>query len=234
MLNILCTQALTEAMTEMKPALERISGQPISLVFGTSGGLVARLKAGEDADVIVVAHASLLALAAGGLVESGSCRSVARTGLGVSIKAGRPHPSISTPELFRRTLLAASSIAYPDPADGGASGIHFAQVLERMGIAAEVGPRSILVKAGGECGHEVAEGKAELAVQMISELLPVRGTELIGPFPPEYQNVLVFSAGITTSSRDASAAGRLVTGLGGSVFGPIFTRTGLEQISAIA
>lgn len=229
MLTILCTQALTEAMAELTPALERAAGQPLSIAYGTSGGLVSRLKAGDSADIILVAQAPLARLEAEGRVVVGSGIAIARTGLGVSVKAGHSHPDIATAEGFRRAILAASSIAYPDPADGGASGIHFAAVLERLGIAEAMRPRSILVKAGGECGHLAATGEAELAVQMISELLPVKGTELVGPFPPDFQNMLVFAAALTAGDHQA-AARAVLTRLRAADCREVFIRTGLEPL----
>ncbi|ARJ65595.1 hypothetical protein WV31_07960 [Magnetospirillum sp. ME-1] len=234
MLNILATQAVTEALNALAPQLEEMAGEPLCLSYGTSGGQAARLRAGEPADLIMVAEGTLKGLAQSGLVDPSSCRPTARAGLGISVREGAPHPDIASPEAFRQAMLDAASIAYPDPADGGASGIHFAAILDRLGIAEMVRPRSILVKAGGECGHEVAEGKAELAVQMISELLPVAGTELVGPFPAALQNIITFSSGIVTGSRNAEAVRRLIAALGASRFHDTFVRTGLEPISAPA
>jgi len=119
-----------------------------------------------------------------------------------------PKPDISSPEALRRTLLAAKSIVYTDPAVGGASGIQFEKVIDNLGIAKEIKAKSILnARAATKPSAEfVARGEAELGVQLISEIVSVPGAELLGPLPTELQTMNVISAGIVTTAREPDAA----------------------------
>lgn len=227
-LALYCTQALVEAVAHLTPAIEAATGHSLAATFGTTGGLVKRLKAGEAADVVIVARSALEGLAAAGLVADEGRADIARVGLGIAVRAGGPVPDISTVEALTATLAACRSVAYPDPADGGASGVHFAATLERLGLAEALAPRSILVKAGGEVGVLAAEGKAELAVQMISELMPIAGTVIAGPLPDAVQNVTQFSAGVTAASRQPKAARALIAFLGSAAARPALEAAGLS------
>ena len=226
MISIFCTQALEHALAELAPDLEQAAGQAVSPRFGTTGALVAELRAGASADVVIVSRAALDKLEADGLI-SGPTTDIASTGIGLAVAAGRPHPDISTPDALRGALVAARAVAYPDPADGGASGIHFAAVLDRLGIAEAIAAKAILVKAGGEVGRLAASGETELAVQMISELLPVPGTEIIGPLPQPLQAVTTFAAGY---GRDSGPARAVIATLRGDKAAAIMTHAGLEPL----
>ncbi|MEN3379037.1 MAG: molybdate transport system substrate-binding protein, partial [Hyphomicrobiales bacterium] len=120
-----------------------------------------------------------------------------------------PKPDISTPEAFKRALLAARAVAYTDPASGGASGAHMAKVLERLGITAEVNARAKLGR-GVPAGTFLVKGEADLAIQQLPELMGVSGVEVVGPLPGDLQNVTTFAAGIPIGSAQADAAKALV------------------------
>src|SRR5436853_513566 len=130
-----------------------------------------------------------------------SCAVLARVPIGLAVRKGMPHPDISSVEAFKRTLLNAKSIAYIDPASGGTSGIHLAQTLEKLGIAAELKPKIRLVsppagQSSARVGEVVQRGEAEIGMQPISELMEVDGIEIVGPLPAELQSPdLVFMAG---------------------------------------
>jgi len=144
-----------------------------------------------------------------GKAVAGNVTIVARSGIGLAIRNGAPKPDISSPEALKRTLLAAKSIAYSNPAGGSSSGIHFATVLDRLGIANEMKSKTIFPKSG-PVGVLVANGEAELGVQQIQELMPVAGIQIIGPLPGDLQDIIIFSAAIMASSRDTEASRSLV------------------------
>jgi molybdate transport system substrate-binding protein len=130
----------------------------------------------------------------------------------VAVRKGAPKPDISSPEALKRTLLAAKSITYGNPAAGGAAVIHFSKVLDRLGIANEMKPKTIVSPEGGGAGvgNVVADGKAEIGVHQIHELIPVAGIEIAGPLPGDLQETIVLSAAIMTGAKDAEASKALV------------------------
>jgi molybdate transport system substrate-binding protein len=147
-----------------------------------------------------------------GKASAGSVTEVARAGIAVAVRQGAPKPHISSPDALKRTLLAAKSISYVDPASGGASGIHFAKVLDRLGIASEMPSKTVFPdpKTPAEVGVVVANGDAEIGVHIIQELMPVAGIEIVGPLPGDLQHTIVFSAAIMTAAKDIAAAKALV------------------------
>src|SRR2546430_10960303 len=121
----------------------------------------------------------------------------------VDVRQGAPQPDISTVDAFKRALLEARSIVYNDPAIGATSGIHFAAVLERLGIAEAVKPKTVLWK-GGYAAEALLNGQAELCVHQISEILPVKGVVLVGPLPAELNKVTVYAGSIVGGDRKST------------------------------
>jgi molybdate transport system substrate-binding protein len=227
-IKVLCTQALTGAMEKLGPQFERETGNKLVLSYGATGGLLNRVKNGEAADVVIVTAPALDSVVKlGKIVEQGRT-AIAQTGVGIAIRRGAPRPDISSADALKRTLLAAKSIAYSDPAGGGASGIVFAQVVEKLGIAEQLKPKTKLVAAGGSSGALAASGEAEIAVQMISELMPVAGAEVVGPLPPGLQSLTVFSAGVSASAANPAAARQLILFLSSPAAAPVLREAGLE------
>ena len=157
----------------------------------------------------------------------GSRADLAKTGVGVVVKAGAPLPDIGSVDAFKRALLAAKSVAYIDPAAGGSSGIYVGKLLERLGIADEVNAKAKLIQ-GGEVADHIVDGEAEIGIHQISEILAVKGAVLVGPLPAEIQNFTVYSAGVGTAAKDGAAASALVKFLAGPHAGPIIKAKGME------
>jgi molybdate transport system substrate-binding protein len=164
-----------------------------------------RIKGGETADLAILIGPAIDQLLKQGKAKAGSRADLARVGNGVSVRAGAPKPDIGSVDAFKRALLEAKSVAYSST---GASGIYFEGLIQRLGIADQM--KAKLKPVPGAAGELVAKGEAELAVQQISELVAVPGTELVGPFPPELQDVTVFSAAVFADSKQAAAAQALV------------------------
>jgi molybdate transport system substrate-binding protein len=228
--KILCTHAFKEAVVEAGAQFEKRTGNKLSVIYGTTGDIVKRVNSGETPDVVFASAAALQGLATAGKVVAGSNVPVARTGIGISVRTGAPKPDIGSVEALKRSLLAAKSIAYSDPKDGGTSGIHFAQVIQRLGIAEQLQPKTILVGSGGNVGEVVAKGEAEIAVQMITELLPVRGTQYVGPLPGELQNMIVFAGGVGAGGKQPEAGSAFIKFLLSPQGIRIMKSTGLEPV----
>jgi molybdate transport system substrate-binding protein len=203
-IKVLSAGAVRAVITDLAQAFEEQTGHKVTLAFGTVGVTRKRL-AEEPADVVIMTDVAVDESAAQGAVVAGSRADIARTGMGVGVREGAPKPDISTPEAFKQALLAAKSITYVDPAQGATSGIHFAGVLKSFGIAEVMQPKTTLVP-GGYPAELVAEGKVEMVVHQISEIVPVKGVALVGPLPRAVQKITTYSAGIATKAQAPAAA----------------------------
>lgn len=209
-IKILTSRAMNHVLTDVGGSFQRVSGHKITLILAPPTEIMKRIASREVVDVVMSSDVTLAKLVEQGTVAPGDRVVLARVGVGVAVRAGAAKPDISSIASFKQTLLAAKSIVYTDPASGGRSGIHFDKVLDRLGIAKEVKAKSILnaQPATKPSAEYVARGEAELGVQLISEIVSVRGAALLGPLPTELQEMTVLEAGIlkTARERDASRA----------------------------
>jgi molybdate transport system substrate-binding protein len=186
--------------------------------------LLERLRAGEAADVVVLTREGLDEVALEGRVAADSCVDLARSFVGIAVKAGAAHPDISTEAALRAALLGARSVAYSRL---GASGILFAKLIERLGIASEINAKAQIIQQGFTA-EKLVSGEADLAVQQISELKQVGGIEVVGPIPYELQTPAVFSAGRMAATNKPAQADRLLRFLASSEVAPALRESGLE------
>jgi len=211
---------------------EQMSGHTLamtlSVTWGTAPMLVKRIEGGEAADVLILSRAGIDALKQQGKVAPGSDVTLASSGVGIAVKTGAPKPDISTPEALKQTLLKARSIAYSEPSAGGASGVYFAKLLERMGIAAEMKPKTQFPPPGGFSAELLLTGEAELAVQQKPELLHVAGAEVVGLLPGDLNLVTAFAAGIMPDSKNGETAKVLIAMLQSSEAKAAFRAKGLD------
>jgi molybdate transport system substrate-binding protein len=206
-LTVLSAYGMQTILEDLRPKFETATGHKLSMTFATGGATVKRAQGGETADVVIALRQGIDGLVKDGKAVVASVTALARAGIVVAVRQGAPKPDISSPDALKRTLLAAKSIAYVDPASGGASGIHFAKVLDRLGIAHEMHAKTVFPnpQTPAEVGVLVANGEAELGVHVIQELMAVAGIEIVGPLPGDLQNTIVFAAAIMTSAKDAAA-----------------------------
>jgi molybdate transport system substrate-binding protein len=195
--KVLASNGVKAVLRELAPQFERSTGHNLAITFDRSSELKKRIEAGELFDVAILTGPMIDGLMQQRKVAAGTGANMARSGVGVAVRAGAPKPDIGTVEAFKRALLDAKSVAYTTE---GASGVYFASVLQRLRIADAVQAKS-KTQPGGAVGELVARGEAELAVPQISELLPVAGTEVVGPFPPELQSFTLFTAGLAGADR---------------------------------
>ena len=189
--RVLSTLALKGAVHSLAGQYEAASGVRIDADFAPTLALLDRLRGGEGADVVILTREGLDDMVREGRVVADSCVDLARSYVGIAVKAGAAHPDIATEPALRTALLAARSVAYSRI---GASGILFAQLIERLGIASEINARATIIPSGFTA-ERLVTGEADLAVQQISELKQVGGIEVVGPIPRELQTPAVFSAG---------------------------------------
>jgi molybdate transport system substrate-binding protein len=223
-IKVLSTNGVTSVMRELGPEFERATGHKLVIRYDVTTALRNQIQGGETFDVAILTGPVTDELLKQGKLAAGTRADIARSGVGVAIRAGAPKPDISTVEAFKRTMLAAKSVAYTTQ---GASGIYFASVLQRLGIAEAMKPKAKL-QPGGAVAELVARGEAELAVQQISELISVAGVELVGPFPPELQSITVFSAGVAASAKEPEAARALIQFLTAPAASPVIKAKGME------
>ena len=220
--------AFKQVLTALAAQYEKESGNTLDITYQTVGQHLALIRDGkEEFDVAVLTPEAIDSLAKEGKVVPGTRADLAKVGVGVAVKAGAPLPDIGTVDAFKKTLLAAKSVAYIDPKAGGSSGIYVAGLLDRLGIADQVNAKAKLIHGGAVADH-IADGEAEIGVHQISEILPVAGVTLVGPLPAEIQNFTVYSAGVSTTAKDAATARALVKFLSGPHALPIIKAKGME------
>jgi molybdate transport system substrate-binding protein len=211
-LKVLSAFGMQSVLEDLGPKFERATGHKLAITFATGGATVKRVQGGEAFDVVITLRQGIDTLVKDGKAPAGNVTALASAGISVAIRKGAPKPDISSPDALKRTLLAARSISYVDPASGGASGIHFAKVLDRLGIASEMKSKTAFPnpKTPADVGVLVANGEAEIGVHIIQELMPVAGIDIVGPLPGDLQNTIVFVAAVMASAKDAEAAKALV------------------------
>jgi molybdate transport system substrate-binding protein len=222
--RVLSTLALMGAVRSLAGRYQASGGARIDADFAPTLGLLERLRGGESADVVILTKQALDDLAANGIVVAASCADLARSLVGIAVKAGAGHPDIATEHALRATLLGARSVAYSRI---GASGILFAQLIERMGIASEINVRARIIPSGFTA-ELLVTGEAELAVQQISELKQVAGVEVVGPIPHHLQTPAVFSAGRLSASKRPVQSDALLKYLASPEVAPVLRESGLE------
>ena len=225
--RVLSTLALAGAVRALAAKYQVVSGARIDADFAPTVRLLERLREGETADVLILTQEGLAGLASVGTVVAESCVDLARSYIGLAVKAGASHPDISTEPALRKTLLAARSVAYSRL---GASGIFFAQLIEKMGIEKEINARATVVPMGFTA-ERLVTGEADVAIQQLSELKQVKGIEVVGPLPLHLQIPAVFSAGRMAASKNVAAADLLLKFLSSPDATPALIESGLERLA---
>ena len=196
-LVVYCGGSMAEPLRQVGADFTRATGNTLEITSATTGVMLKRLQAGERADLIALVDEAIGGLGKDGAVVAASIRPVGRVILGVAVKAGAARPDISTPEAFKAAMLAAKSIAYPDPALGATSGIYVAKLFDGWGISERMKAKTALKPVGAQVAKAVAEGEAELGLTFISEMLPEKRIEVIGPFPAAILNPQLYDIGVS-------------------------------------
>lgn len=224
-IRVLSTLALKGAVQGLASQYHAVSGARIDADFAPTLALLTRLRAGEAADVVVLTREGLEEIAREGWVAADSCVDLARSWVGIAVRAGEPHPDIATKAALRAALLGARAVAYSRL---GASGILFAKLIEQLDIAADINAKAVIIQQGFTA-EKLVTGEADLAVQQISELKQIAGIEVVGPIPRDLQTPAVFSAGRMARTCKPEEAGRLLRFLASSEVAPALRASGLDR-----
>ena len=226
-IDVLSTLALRGVLVEIADEFRTLTGLSFAATYKSTNMALNLIAQGATADMAIITREAIDRLVRDGIIMTGTTADLAQSGVGIAVRAGAPKPDIGTVAALRMTLLNAKSIAFSRL---GASGIHFAEVIARLGIAGEVRRKANI--SDSYVGEVTARGETELAVQQISELLPVAGIDIVGPLPDELQKVTVFSAGIASASKEPEAGKALITFLASPAAKDTIVRSGLEPIAA--
>jgi molybdate transport system substrate-binding protein len=191
------------------PAFEAETGYKLEIDWAPTTVIMTKLAEGATADALLLVADSMDELIAQGKVDGGTKRIVLRSRIGVAVAKGAPHPDISDVESFKQAMTSARSVAY---SRGGQSGVHFAPLLVRLGIADAVNAKATIIPAGFTA-EKLVTGEADIAIQQLSELAVVPGIEIVGPLPDAAQKVTTFAAAVMTGSAHAAAAAQFVASL---------------------
>ena len=223
-MKVLCTNGVKAVTAELIPMVERTIGLAVDVDYASTNMLMDKIVGGETGDLAVLSAEAIDGLIATGVLQKGSRFDLAKSSIGVAIRRGMVAPDIGSVDALKAALLTAKSVMYSKT---GISGVYMPKMLEKLGIAAEIAPKA-KNPSHGTVGEALARGEAEIALQQISELLPVPGIKVVGPLPPEVQLVTVFSAGIFSSAVEPRAARMLVEQLTTNAARAVYTSKGLE------
>jgi molybdate transport system substrate-binding protein len=202
-IRIICSNGFHAVMQELGPQYERSTGHKLVVSYGLAAVLGKEIEGGATFDLAILAPPQIDALIKVGKIAADTRTVLARSGIGVMVRTGAPKPDISTVDAFKRTLLAAKSIAFPPQ---GQSGIYLAGLIERLGLTEALKPKMMPIANGPLTGETVAKGEAEIGITPIGELLAVKGVALVGPLPAEVQNYIVQTAGVSAAATQGAAA----------------------------
>jgi len=223
-IRVMASNAFKEAYLELVPQFQEASGHKVVTSFVGSADIMKRMQAGESTDLLILARNSVDELIKLGKVVPGSRVDLAKSGVGVAVRAAAPKPDISSADALKRVLLAATSIGY----SSGPSGAYLAGLFQRMGIADELRPKIKQAAPGVAVGDLIARGEVEIGFQQVSELLSIKDIDFVGPLPPDVQQITVFSAGLHVAAAAPSAAGALARFLSSPAAVPAIRSKGME------
>ncbi|HUJ86088.1 MAG TPA: substrate-binding domain-containing protein [Burkholderiales bacterium] len=232
-LRLLSGGAAHGVVQAVAPRFRTETGAEIVGTFGPVGAMKDRLLAGEPADLVILTKALVAELAAAGRILADTCADLGRVGTGVAVKQGDKVPDISSGPALRAALLAAPEIYFPDP-QRATAGIHFAGVLERLGLRAALAPRLRPHASGAAAMRAMssAAGSGALACTQITEIMITPGVTLVGPLPGEFELATVYSAAVCATAASTELARRLAAQLTGELTQTLRTQCGFEPCSS--
>jgi len=205
-IRLLASGALKEAYLELVPAFEKASSHKVTLDWSSTTEIRKRISAGEIHDVVILGDSGTQALIRDGKLVANTRTVFARSGISVAVRAGAPRPDISSADALKETLLAAKSVGYSE----GASGTYLVDMFQKLGIYDQVKAKAAIAGNNVPVGDKVVAGEAEIGFHQLSELLPVKGIDIIGPLPPALQYFTVFSGAIHSAATNTEAASALI------------------------
>jgi molybdate transport system substrate-binding protein len=223
--RVLASNGIKAVVEDLLPQSEHAIGHTMSVQYRPTAALKQEIDAGEPFDVVIVTVESIAELSKEGKTVGGDGTPISRAGVGIGIRKGAARPDISTPEALKRALLGAKAIAYGPT---GASTPYITRMLDTLGIAATMKAKTLLFATSDGTNAAVAEGKADFGITLVSEILPVKSLELLGPFPAEFQGYVRFSAAVSANAKNPEAAGALIKFLAGPEALPSIKARGMQ------
>jgi molybdate transport system substrate-binding protein len=223
-IRVIGSPGTREPYTQLIPGFEKATGHKVLTIWGGVNDVARRVADGEAADVVMLPAAQIDGLINQGKLVPESRVDVAKSGIGVAIRAGAPKIDISSAEGIKKALLAAKTIAY----SAGPSGVHIAALIQKWGLTDQLKSKIVPPRPNVPIGVVVAGGDADIGFQQVSELLPVKGIDYLGPLPPDIQEVTVFSAGVHKGAGAADAGRALLKYLTAPEAAPVIKKTGME------
>jgi molybdate transport system substrate-binding protein len=225
-IKVICSNGIKAVVEGIRPQFEHTSGNSLAIQYGSTAELKRKVDSGEAFDAVILGADAVDGLVKAGKVSSATVAEVARAGVGVGVRAGARKPDIHTADGMKQTLLAAKSVTY---AKEGASRAFIEKMYDHFGIASEMQPKIMISPGSGESDDMVADGKAEIVLTLVSEILPAApGVTLVGPLPAEVQGYVTFRAGVGTNAKNANEAKALVQYLKGPAAAPVYKAKGME------
>jgi molybdate transport system substrate-binding protein len=223
-ITVLSTQATEQGCRELLPEFEKASGHTVKIVYTGTLDVKKRVAAGEPFDLLIMASPDIDDFIAAGTLAPGSRIDIAKSGVGIGVRAGAPKPDISTTEAFTKTLMAAKSIGYST----GPSGNYVVGLFDRLGIADQIKPKLKQTSTGVFVGTIIANGDVDIGIQQVSELAHFTGVDFVGPLPADIQKMTIFSSGIAANAKQAAAAEALIKFITTPDAGQAFKKRGME------
>jgi len=224
--KVFCTNGVKAVVEELLPQFERTTGNKVVISYEPSTQIKKRIDAGEPFDLAMMTTALIDAEIKAGKLQFESRRFVARSGLGLSIRSGAKKPDIATVDAFKKALLAAKSITY---ATQGASAAPFEALVAKLGIEPQVKPKYNLRSTASQVGEAVASGTVDIGVAPVSEILPVKGVDLVGPFPKDVQSYVEITAAAGTGAKEKDAANKLIAFIVSPTNAALIKAKGMER-----
>jgi molybdate transport system substrate-binding protein len=229
-IKIVSTTAMKTSFDDLAAEFQRATGHTLALSFGPSARIKKQVADGEQNDITIATDKGIDELIAQGRIVAGSRADLARSAMALAVQKGAPKPDISSAEKFKAAMLAAKSLGMSNPVGGGQSGANLVAIFERLGITEAMKPKCFYGPGGpaGLIGNYLVRKEVEVGIQQLPELMAVPGIDIVGPLPPDIQNMTVFSAGLSTAARNADGAKALIQFLATPAARAVIKSKGLE------
>jgi len=223
-IKLFASGALKEAYLELLPKFEAASGHKVMPAWSSTTDIRKRVAAGEVADLVILGDSGTQALIEDGKLIASTRAVFAKSGIYIAVRSGAPKPDISSADALKRSLIAAKSVGYSE----GASGTYLVDMFQKLGIYDQIKSKASVAKANEPVGEKVAQGEAEIGLHQLSELMPVKGIDIVGPLPAELQFITVFSGALHRDAKEPTATEALIRFLTAPAVGEGIKRHGLE------
>ena len=223
-IHVLASNGMREVVLELQPKAEKAAGH-LAIDFNSTTGLRPKLESGQGYDAAIVTSDMMDELVKSGKIAAGSRADLARCGIGIGIRAGAAKPDIRTGDALKKALLNTKAVSY---AQDGASRTAIEKMFERMGIADKMKAKTVMELGSVRAAGRVAAGDADFVMTLVSEILPIKGVELLGALPAEYQGYVSFSAGVAAKAANAEGAKALVRFLASHENAAAYKAMGME------